>query len=113
MQERCSIIQFSVIDVTPSAPETCEVTVLPESCERSILDCVVTFLVAALESAYSAACWRACRNIHALLHATQFAAEGEALMAVLAPRFCEVAARRLQQLTSMTVPLAKPLIDPS
>ena len=31
-------------------------------------------------------------------------------MGFLVPRFCEVAARRLQQLTSMTVPLAKPLV---
>jgi hypothetical protein len=103
MQERCSIIQFSV--VTPSS----EVTE-PQSSERSILDCVVTFLISAVESAYSAACWRACRNIHALLHATQFSPEGEAVMAVLVPRFCEVAARRLQRCTSVSVPLAKPLL---
>lgn len=77
---------------------------------RSILDCVVTFLTAAIESGYSAACWRACRNVHSLLHATQFAADGESVMATLVPRFCEVAVRRLQRCSSMRVPLAKPLI---
>ncbi|XP_024375582.1 uncharacterized protein [Physcomitrium patens] len=102
LQERCSIIQFSLSEVMPSSA--------PETCERSILDCVVTFLTTAIDSASSAACWRACRNVHALLHATQFSLEGEALMAFFVPRFCEVASRRLQQLTSMTVPLAKPLI---
>ncbi|KAG0569597.1 hypothetical protein KC19_6G101400 [Ceratodon purpureus] len=102
LQERCSIIQFSLTEITPPSA--------PQICQRSILDCVVTFLISAIESAYSAACWRACRNIHALLHATQFALEGELLMAILVPRFCEAAARRLQQLSSMTVPLAKPLI---
>lgn len=77
---------------------------------RSILECLVTFITTAIESAYPAACWRACRCTHALLHASQLSFEGEAISNLLMPRFCEVATRRLQQLTSVNVPLAKPLI---
>lgn len=77
---------------------------------RSILEYLVTFVTTAIESAYPAACWRACRCTHALLHASAISFEGEEIAKMLVPRFCEVAARRLQQLTNVTVPLAKPLI---
>lgn len=82
----------------------------PQVARRSILECLVTFITTAIESAYPAACWRACRCTHALLHASQLSFEGEAISKVLVPRFSEVATRRFQQLTSATVPLAKPLI---
>lgn len=116
LQERCSLIKFSVaegggdggtdpVQVEGSGRE------ISSARPRPILECVVSFLAGAVEWAYSGACWRACRNIHALLHATQlFAAEGEAAMAWLVPRFCEAAAHRLQRCTSMNVPLAKPLL---
>lgn len=115
LQERCSIIQFSVaeggggggtpvVQVDGSIPESSGAR------PRPILECVVKFLAGAVEWAFSGACWRACRNIHALLHAAQFAAEGEAAMAWLVPRFCEAASHRLQRCTSMNVPLAKPLL---
>lgn len=77
---------------------------------RSILEYLVVFVTAAIESAYPAACWRACRCAHALLHASSVSFEGEEIANMLVTGFCEVAARRLQQLTSGTVPLAKPLI---
>jgi hypothetical protein len=77
---------------------------------RSVMENLVVFVTTAIESAYPAACWRACRCAHALLHASSISFEGEAIALVLVPRFCKVSTWRLQRLTSMTVPLAKPLI---
>jgi hypothetical protein len=96
------MLHFSMAEVLPSPA--------PQAPRRSILECLVTFITSAIESAYPAACWRACRCAHALLHATQLSFEGEAISNLLIPRFCDVATRRLQQLKSVTVPLAKPLI---
>lgn len=76
---------------------------------RSVLDNLVTFVTSAIESAYPAACWRACRCSHALLHASSVSFEDEEIAMLLVPRFCKVSIERLQRLTSMTVPLAKPL----
>jgi hypothetical protein len=96
------MLHFSMVEALPSPG--------PHVPRRSILECLVTFITSAIESAYPAACWRACRCAHALLHATQLSFEGEAITNLLIPRFCEVATRRFQQLTSLTVPLAKPLL---
>lgn len=96
------MLHFSMAEVLPSPA--------PQAPRRSLLECLVTFITSAIEFAYPAACWRACRCAHALLHATQLSFEGEAILNLLVPRFCEVAIRRLQQLSSVTVPLAKPLL---
>lgn len=77
---------------------------------RSVLENLVIFVTTAIESAYPAACWRACRCAHALLHASSVSFESEEITSVLVPRFCKVSFWRLRRLTSMTVPLAKPLI---
>lgn len=77
---------------------------------RSVLENLVVFVTTAIESGSPAACWRACRCAHALLHASSVSFEGEAIALVLVPKFCKVSTWRLQRLTSMTVPLAKPLI---
>lgn len=77
---------------------------------HSILENLVIFVTAAIESAYPAACWRACRCAHALLHASSVSFDSEEIALVLVPRFCKVSSWRLLRLTTMTVPLAKPLI---
>lgn len=77
---------------------------------HSVLENLVVFVTTAIESAYPAACWRACRCAHALLHASSVSFESEEIALVLIPRFCKVSSWRLQRLTAMTVPLAKPLI---
>lgn len=77
---------------------------------HSVIENLVVFVTTAIESAYPAACWRACRCAHALLHASSVSFEGEAIALVLVPKFCKVSAWRLHRLTNMTVPLAKPLI---
>lgn len=102
LQGRCPMLHFTTAEILPSPA--------PQGPRRSILECLVTFITSAIECAYPAACWRACRCAHALLHASQLSFEGEAISNLLIPRFCEVAIRRLQQLTNVTVPLAKPLI---
>lgn len=77
---------------------------------HSVMENLVVFVTTAIESAYPAACWRACRCAHALLHASSVSFEGEVIALELVPKFCKVSTWRLQRLTNMTVPLAKPLI---
>nr|PNR26439.1 hypothetical protein PHYPA_031014 [Physcomitrium patens] len=102
LQGRCPMLHFTMAEALPTSAH--------QEPKRSVLECLVTFITSAIESAYPAACWRACRCAHALLHATQLSFEGEAISNQLIPRLCEIATRRLKQLTSVIVPLAKPLI---
>jgi hypothetical protein len=77
---------------------------------RSILECFVTFAIGAIESGYPSACWRACHCSYSFLHVSSKSCDGEQVAKGLVPQFTEVASRRLLQLTSPAVPLAKPLI---
>jgi hypothetical protein len=102
LQGRCPMLHFTKSGIPPRPA--------PQVAQRSILECLVTFLTTAIESGYPTACWRACRCTHALLHVSQLSFEGEGTSNILVPRFCGVATHRFQQLTSVNVPLAKPLI---
>lgn len=77
---------------------------------RSILEGITMFISSGIETAYSAATWRACRLGHALLHVSGISFESEEITPVLAVRFTQAAKRRLMQLSSSKVPLAKPLV---
>ncbi|KAL3700792.1 hypothetical protein R1sor_018814 [Riccia sorocarpa] len=94
---------FTVADVIPAPSGTS-----PPS--KSILEGLVTFVTAAIEGAYPAAVWRACRCTHAILHASALAFEGEEISKVLVSRFVQATIRRLKGLSSIKVPLAKPLV---
>ncbi|KAJ7567515.1 hypothetical protein O6H91_02G151300 [Diphasiastrum complanatum] len=102
LHERCPLEHFAAAEI-PMPP-------FPPVPSRSILEALSLFLCSAIESAYSAAVWRACRLSHSLLHATVLSSKGESLAQHLVIRFTEAAYMRLQKLTSVTVPLAKPLI---
>ncbi|KAG0600495.1 hypothetical protein M758_11G038800 [Ceratodon purpureus] len=101
LQGRCPMADFTEppesVSSFPGAP-------------HSVIENLVVFVTTAIESAYPAACWRACRCAHAILHTSSVSFEGEAIALVLVPKFCKVSAWRLHRLTNMTVPLAKPLI---
>lgn len=77
---------------------------------RSILEGITTFISSGIETAYSAATWRACRLGHALLHVSRISFESEEITPVLAVRFTQAAIQRFMQLSSSKVPLAKPLV---
>ena len=77
---------------------------------RSILEGIITFISSAIEVAYPAATWRACRIGHALLHVAGISFESDDITPLLAGRLFHAAGKRLVQLTSTKVPLAKPLV---
>ncbi|CAM6082528.1 unnamed protein product [Calypogeia fissa] len=94
---------FTIADSLPALSGTSAPT-------RSILEGLVAFVTQAIEVAYPAAVWRACRCTHELLHATALSFEGEEMSKILVTRFTQAAIRRLKALSSMKVPLAKPLV---
>ncbi|BBN00117.1 hypothetical protein MPTK1_1g26560 [Marchantia polymorpha subsp. ruderalis] len=100
---RSPLRHFTVADVLPALSGTSAPT-------RSILEGLVTFVTSAIEGAYPAAAWRACRCTHAILHASSLAFEGEEISKVLVNRFVQATFRRLKALSRFTVPLAKPLV---
>lgn len=77
---------------------------------RSILEGIATFIRSGIEVAYPAATWRACSLGHAILHVVGISFESDDLTPMLADLFFRSASKRLVQLSSPTVPLAKPLI---
>lgn len=102
LQEKHPMLHFTLAETESTAG----LPVVP----RSILECFVTFAIGAIESGYPSACWRACHCSYAFLHVSSKSCDGEQVAKGLVPQFTEVASRRLLQLTSPAVPLAKPLI---
>ncbi|MCO5600947.1 hypothetical protein L7F22_055064 [Adiantum nelumboides] len=77
---------------------------------RSILEGIITFISSAIETAYPAATWRACRLGHSLLQVSIISFESEEITPVLSVRFTQAAIQRLMQLSNPKAPLAKPLV---
>eukprot|EP00250_Pteridium_aquilinum_P033256 c5372_g1_i1 orf=217-3513(+) len=102
LQGRFPLRQFTIAPIPPPPA-------LPVQ-PRSILEGITTFISSGIETAYSAATWRACRLGHALLHVSRMSFESEEITPVLAVRFTRVAIQRFMQLSSSKVPLAKPLV---
>ncbi|KAL2650845.1 hypothetical protein R1flu_018973 [Riccia fluitans] len=100
---RYPLRHFTVADVHPALSGS-------STSNKSILEGLVTFVTSAIEGAYPAAVWRACRCTHAILHASALAFEGEEISKDIVSRFVQATIRRLKGLSSIKVPLAKPLV---
>ncbi|KAH7292282.1 hypothetical protein KP509_29G060400 [Ceratopteris richardii] len=77
---------------------------------RSILEGMTTFISCAIETAYAAATWRACRLGHSLLHVSLVSFESEEITPVLSVRFTQAAIHRFMNLNDCRAPLSKPLV---
>lgn len=102
LNEKIPLKTFIKADVPPPPA--------PPIVQRSIVEGIATFIISAIELAYSSATWRACLVSHSLLQVPKFSFDSEGIRQTLAIRFTQASYSRFQRLKSRNVPLRKPLV---